>query len=228
LGRFDCTNEALNSWLANSARRVSDDGAAKVQVWTPPRSRDVMAYYAITPTVVAKAELTSKQARGLRQVPGYLIAKLALHRKLHGQGLGGELLYDAIQHLVDVADQGGGRVIVVDAIDDRAAAFYQHHGFTPVKETERRLVMTVADARRSMGTTSLTLTPDQQMGLVSMIYKDRDGKSMPFAAEAVEARSIARKLMEKAAESEASNDLNASIDLHAVVVEALGRDPFAS
>lgn len=42
-----------------------------------------------------------------------------------GTGLGSELLVDALERIVDAAQVGGGRLIVVDAIDDEARAFYR-------------------------------------------------------------------------------------------------------
>ncbi|GAA3030895.1 hypothetical protein GCM10017559_67260 [Streptosporangium longisporum] len=45
---------------------------------------------------------------------------------------------------------GGGRVIVVDAIDDRAAGFSSFHGFLPVKDDPRRPVMKTAAARAAL------------------------------------------------------------------------------
>jgi hypothetical protein len=45
----------------------------------------------------------------------------------------------------------GGRLIVVDAIDSKAAAFYRKHGFTPCPGRPDRLVMKVSDVASSLG-----------------------------------------------------------------------------
>lgn len=47
-----------------------------------------------------------------------------------------------------LADQMG-TVIVVDAIDDSALSFYEHHNFVRIEQT-RRLVMNVATARHAL------------------------------------------------------------------------------
>jgi len=82
-------------------------------------------------------------------VPGYLLARLALDVSLHGQGLGSELLIDALQVTVAAGDRAGGRLIVVDAIDQEAHDFYRHHGFVPIAGA-RRLAMKVATARGAL------------------------------------------------------------------------------
>lgn len=86
----------------------------------------------------------------LSQFPAYLLARLALDGSLCGQGLGGQLLRDALEVIVAAANHAAGRLIVVDAIDDAAAAFYRHYGFQPVTGDPRRLVMKVATARNAL------------------------------------------------------------------------------
>ena len=58
-----------------------------------------------------------------------LLARLALHLNLRGQDLGGVLLADALTRVVDVTQQVAARVVVVDALTERVAAFYERHGF---------------------------------------------------------------------------------------------------
>jgi len=78
-----------------------------------------------------------------------LLARLALDRSLHGDGLGGALLAEALARVVGVTDTVAARFVVVDAIDNTAAAFYGHHGFRRIPET-LRLVQKVADIAASL------------------------------------------------------------------------------
>ncbi len=66
-----------------------------------------------------------------------LLARLALDRALHGQGLGGVLLADALRRVIAATETVAARFIVVDAIDEHAAGFYKHHGFAQIPETQR-------------------------------------------------------------------------------------------
>lgn len=147
---FDCGNEVLNRWLTDQALRAEQAGVSATTVWTRAPDRRVVAYHSISPTVLRRDELPSRSmAGGYTTVPGYLLGRLALDRTLHGQGLGSQLLIDALGRIVSACSKGGGRVIVVDAIDDAAAAFYKHHDLTPVAGTNR-LVMKVATARAAL------------------------------------------------------------------------------
>lgn len=84
-------------------------------------------------------------------IPAYLLARLALDVRLQGQQLGSELLIDALGRLVGAAEITAGRLILVDALDDRAASFYMKHEFTPIKTNPMRLVIKVSTVRRLLG-----------------------------------------------------------------------------
>ena len=111
----------------------------------------MVAYYAITPHQVRRDQVSSAMAGGVIVIPAYLLARLALDVTLHGQGLGAELLHDAMDRIVTAADTASGRLIVVDAIDETAAAFYRHHDFPPVRDNPHRLVLKLSTVRKVLG-----------------------------------------------------------------------------
>ncbi len=145
---FDCGRESLNAWLVGQGLRAQASRTARTYVWTQAGSAAVMAYYSIAPTQVVRADLPSARlAGGYSVIPAYLLARLALDRALHGQGLGGQLLLDALDRIAIAAGHGGGRLVVVDALDDAADAFYRRHDFVAVAGTSRLyLKVTTAEA----------------------------------------------------------------------------------
>jgi hypothetical protein len=221
LAGFDCGNETLNSWLRDQAVRAQEAGAARTYVWTAPGSLAVRAYYSVAPTQIQRNELTRGQATGYSVVPAYLLARLALDRSLHRQGLGTELLIDALEVIVGAAKTTGGRLIVVDAIDDAAAVFYRRHDFQPVKGNPRRLVMKVATAQQALSMVALSVTPDHGTKLISIVVEMPNGESVPLVLSPAETRAIADGLEEAAAAP------GRQVDLRQVIRDALGRDPFA-
>jgi GNAT superfamily N-acetyltransferase len=153
LDGFDCGKELLNAWLVEQARRADSSGMAHVYVWTPLGEAKVCAYFAICPTEVLRKEdgLSGSLAGGYSRIPGYLIARLALDSSLRGKGYGEHLLLDALRKGVAASEIGGGRLIVVDALDDEARRFYEHFDFVAVKNREHRLVMKVSTASKALG-----------------------------------------------------------------------------
>lgn len=150
LESFESDRAELNRWLTQEARRAKQAGTARVTVWIDEDTGIVEGYFAIAPTHVS-ADGLSRKSRGGQSgpIPGYLLAKLALSQHLAGNGLGGQLLLDALERVSVAANIGGGRLVVVDAIDDRAHGFYAHHGFTPI-EGSMRLFARINDVSASI------------------------------------------------------------------------------
>lgn len=64
-------------------------------------------------------------------VPVTLLGRLAVDSRYKGQGLGKLLLFDALKRSYDVSVTSLGSVaVIVDAIDEAAATFYEQYGFT--------------------------------------------------------------------------------------------------
>lgn len=66
--------------------------------------------------------------------------------------MGSELLVVALDVIISAARRAGGRVVVVDAIDDSARAFYEHHDFMPLPGQTRRIVMKLISVAKALGT----------------------------------------------------------------------------
>jgi GNAT superfamily N-acetyltransferase len=151
LAQLDCGHDELNQWLLHEALRAQAAGTAHTTVWTRPDDPVVVAFHAIAPTQFMRTDLPSRSlSAGYSTIPGYLIARLALTQALHGQGLGTQLLLDALEQIVAAATNAGGRLIAVDALDGTAHSFYRHHDFQPI-QSSRRLVMKIATARVVLG-----------------------------------------------------------------------------
>ncbi|MFI6575484.1 GNAT family N-acetyltransferase [Nocardiopsis sp. NPDC050513] len=151
LTAFDCGVPSLNDWLVSHALRAQTSGTARTQVWVARGDPSAKAYYALAPSVVHRDDVSRGCSGGVTHVPAYLLARLALDNTLHGQGLGGQLLLDALEVIVAAASLASGRLVVVDAIDEAAASFYRKYGFQPVRNDPRRLVLKIATARKTLG-----------------------------------------------------------------------------
>jgi GNAT superfamily N-acetyltransferase len=151
LGSFDCGVPSLDEWLTGQAHRAQEADTARTWVWTAPGDAHVVAYFSVCPSRVERQYVGARLSAGYSVLPVYLLARLALDQSLHGQGLGTQLLLDALTRIVDAASIAGGRLIVVDAIDEHAARFYRHHDFQPVRDNPRRLVMKMATVAKILG-----------------------------------------------------------------------------
>ena len=214
LTQFDCGNDSLNRWLTEHARRANDHGIARTRVWVEPGSPVVRAYYAVCPTQVTRQEVGRSQA-------AYLLAKLALDDSLKGQGFGSQLLLDALELIVVAAETGGGKLIVVDAIDaidGSAAGFYRRHDFTAIAGDPHRLVMKVATARTAIGLESLRVAGDAEVRLASATLTQADGSRVHMMVDGADLRRVAQRLEELA-------ETAGPVNLADAILDALGQRP---
>jgi GNAT superfamily N-acetyltransferase len=147
---FDSGEPALDIWLRDHAAGAQARRVATTFVWCRPDDDTVLAYYSLTGHVLQRDRLPKSIGRGSPdEVPAVLLARLALDHSLHGHGHGGELLLDALARVVVATSQVAARFVVVDALHDTAATFYEHHGFRRIPNT-LRLVMKISDAAAAM------------------------------------------------------------------------------
>ncbi len=150
LDDFACGNRALDEWLKQHARGATGQGT-RTYVLIEEDSATAVGYFALAPHLIEREQTPQRIGRGApRRIPAILLAKLALHERLQGQGLGAELLVHALTTIIAAARSAGGRVVVVDAIDEPAASFYRAHDFQPSPTNPRRLVLKLSTAARAL------------------------------------------------------------------------------
>jgi GNAT superfamily N-acetyltransferase len=148
LAGFDCGNDELNVWLRLQAQTATGQGT---RTYVVVEDGDVVGYVAIAPHTVDREHLSKSLGRGApHQIPAVLLAKLALDRRLHGRRLGSDLLIVALTTIVAAARRVGGKVVVVDAIDEAALRFYLHHEFVPIPAHPHRLVRKLSTIARAL------------------------------------------------------------------------------
>lgn len=151
LDAFDCGRAELDDWLAKHARAATGQGT-RTYVLIDDADDAVVGYFAIAPHLLERDAAPRAVGRGAPlQIPAILLAKLALDTSIHGHGLGAELLVFALRTILDAARRAGGRLVIVDAIDAEARAFYEHHDFQPLPGHDHRLVLKLSTAAKALG-----------------------------------------------------------------------------
>ena len=144
---FDCGEDALNEFLRRYARKSHDLGAAKTFLAIDDGdNKAILAFYSLSPASVEYARTPEIVKRGLARhdVPGFRLARLAVDRKLHGQGIGGQLLLAAGRRCLMAAAEVGGGVLVIDAKNERVAGWYASYGAVPLLDAPLSLLLPLA------------------------------------------------------------------------------------
>jgi GNAT superfamily N-acetyltransferase len=128
---FDCGQPKLNEWLRQRAGQFHRKDLARTFVAVQPSRNFVGGYYSLSSHQVVYEALPDDEAKGLPSidVPVVLLGRLAVDRRVQGQGLGSFLLIDALRRVQYLGEQMGIRAVEVDAIDETARTFYLKFGF---------------------------------------------------------------------------------------------------
>ncbi len=147
---FDCGNAELNGWLVDHA--LASQKADLARTYLALSDTRIVGYLSLTTGSIRPAAAPKRYARGMPRhpIPTILIARLAIDRRYQRQRLGTRLLAEALRLAVLASDTVAARLVVVDAIDDDAAAFYRRWGFIDVPENPRRLFRKMSDLRKTL------------------------------------------------------------------------------
>jgi GNAT superfamily N-acetyltransferase len=147
---FDCGHDQLTSWLIRHA--LASQRADLARTYLALQGEHVVGYVSLTTGSVRRHEAPKRYARGMPAypIPTILIARLAVDHRHQGRQLGSRLLAEALHLAVAASDAAAARLVVVDAIDKRAAVFYRKRGFIDVPENPLRLYRKISDVRRSL------------------------------------------------------------------------------
>jgi len=147
---FACGHDELDGWLQRHALAAQAMDSARTFVLI--RQERVLGYFSLTMGSVVRQDAPARLVRGLPRHPVgmVLVAQLAVDERWQGQGFGGLLLAEALRLAVTAGEAAAARLVVVDAIDDAATAFYVRHGFVATPEHPRRLYRRMKDIRASL------------------------------------------------------------------------------
>jgi GNAT superfamily N-acetyltransferase len=140
----------LGEYLRKRALANHVQGASRCFVTC--RERRVVGYYALATSSAEHAGVPGKVRRNMPDpVPVILLSRLAVDRKEQGNGLGKNLLRDAIERCVGVAEQVGVRAMLVHALHEDARSFYARYDFEPSPTDPLHLLLTMKDAHALIG-----------------------------------------------------------------------------
>lgn len=141
---FHCGVESLDNYLKTQASQDMRRKANAVFVLVATDApRTIAGYFTLCACGLQPGAVPEEARRHLPrypQVSATLLGRLAVSAELQGQGLGAILLAEALGKAYENAHVVGSTMVVVDAIDERAAGFYRAHGFLPLPDSMRLIL----------------------------------------------------------------------------------------
>lgn len=148
---FKCGQHSLDLFLRKYALKNAMDDLA--QTYIVHREQIVLGYYTLVYGTISRDEAATQIVAEITSpfpVPVMLLARWAVDKKEQRRGVGKALLKDAFLRTEQAADIGGLRAMLVDAIDDEMALYYQNLGFSVCPKDLRKLMISIGDIRANL------------------------------------------------------------------------------
>ena len=141
---FDCGEMSINEYgkRAHKAQLAKD---AVVYVACLKGTSTVVAFYTLTNGSVMRSEAPKAMQRNApSQYPVTILGRLGVDKSIQGRGIAKALLQDAIERTLRAAEVIGSRAMLVHALDERLATFYQKNaGFVPSSVSPLTLMLSL-------------------------------------------------------------------------------------
>ena len=106
------------------------------------KESQIVGYYSISAHSVLTNELpTNMQLAHYPSAPFLLLGRLAVDLKFQKQGFGDALIFHAFKQTKVLAEKVGILGMIVDAMDEQSACFYENFGFRRLSVSRNRLVL---------------------------------------------------------------------------------------
>ena len=137
---FHCGVPELDQYLMRQASQDVKKSYATLFVAVDEETQKILGYYTLSNTGIDIKDIPlaiRKRLPKYPDVPAIRLGRLAVDVSMQGQGLGAELLADAV--IRSVLNTSAWAIMVVDAKDSQARAFYCKFGFEPLLDDENHL-----------------------------------------------------------------------------------------
>ena len=148
---FDCDNPGLNDWLRKRALKAQPPGGSARTYVVCSSGNRVIGYCSLAAGSINREETPGREKRNMPDsVPVITLGRLAVDNEFKSQGIGSGLLKDALLRAISASETIGARAVLVHALDEKARAFYQKHGFYESPTSDLTLMVTITEIQRCL------------------------------------------------------------------------------
>lgn len=127
LSQFDCGEPSINDFLRKAHKQAKTRNAV-IYIVCEQGSPIVKGFYSLSNGSVTRDDAPKSMQRfTMSQIPVTLLGRLGVDKAYQGQGVGLDLLQDALERSIRAAEIVGSRAVLVHALDQRLADFYKKY-----------------------------------------------------------------------------------------------------
>lgn len=150
--RFRSGQSQVDDWLATKAWQQQEKHLSVTKVLLD-ETGGIAGYYTLATGQVDFSDLPADVARRLprRALPVAILAWLGVRVNCQGQGLGRQLMAQALRDCHEASQSFAFVAVILDCVDERAKSFYQHWDFTELPGHPHRLFLSAKQLTALMG-----------------------------------------------------------------------------
>jgi GNAT superfamily N-acetyltransferase len=152
---FFCGVQSLDRYFKTQASQDVKRKINGIFVLVDPREpAEVLGYYTLCATALSQGDVPENVRKYIPRYPlvsATLLGRLAVASHQQRRGLGALLLADAVKRAYASASSVGSSMLIVDALNEQAATFYEANGFVCLPDSLRLILpmQTIANMLRS-------------------------------------------------------------------------------
>lgn len=146
---FVCGEHSLDVYLRQRAAQHHRDGISTTHVLLDDVALSrVLGYYSLSAAQLLLADLQEVDRKRLPSypIPAIRMGRLAILSSEQGKGHGDYLLAHAVARCLNLREQLGVRVLLVDALHEKAGRFYRAYGFRETTANSHTLYLPLGSA----------------------------------------------------------------------------------
>jgi ribosomal protein S18 acetylase RimI-like enzyme len=150
---FSCGEKRVENFLAYNAARQQDEGHTRVWVACLDQKPQIIGYYAINAHSVDVSTLPDIDRSKLPRFPtisAIYLSVVGVHSGYQNCGIGSYLMADAFRRSAKAAEAIGAYFIVLDALNEKAAALYRRLGFVDLAGHAPRMLIKMSQISKAV------------------------------------------------------------------------------
>lgn len=136
---FCCGKKMLDNYLHYQANQDFKRKLSVCFVLANPENNLIKGYYTLSnnniPLNLVPAYFKKNLPKSYTSIPTTLLGRLAIDNRFQGQGIGRDLLIDALRRCFEATASIASFAVIVDPLDNDAEEFYLKYGFIKIPDS---------------------------------------------------------------------------------------------
>ncbi|MFG1520325.1 hypothetical protein [Halobacteriovorax sp. ZH1_bin.1] len=145
---FNSGKQSLDDYIKKFAKNASKKGVGQTHTLITETPLKLIGYYTLSSLSIQKSLIAKLSSFPAPEIPGMLMARLAIDSSEQKKGFGKKILVHALTKIEQISVDAAIKIIVVDALDQEAKNYYLQFGFIEFDDEPMKLFMSIETVRK--------------------------------------------------------------------------------